>query len=111
VVVSRMWRSPYIEVILMLPSDPHPDLQSDWLPFTVNEIMYTDGVKTKGYITGSSNYLFHCHISSTRTIFIPSCRHSLCIADTLMNSAGRKGCESTLFLNVGQLVTLIKSLR
>ncbi|EDR05862.1 uncharacterized protein LACBIDRAFT_302440 [Laccaria bicolor S238N-H82] len=57
--------------------NPHPDVQSDWLPFAAHEILYTDGVKTTGYIAGSSKYLLHRHISSTKTIFIPSCSGSL----------------------------------
>jgi hypothetical protein len=40
--------------------DPIAVLHVDWLPFKLNEIMYTDGVKTMGYISGSrSNIIFH----------------------------------------------------
>ncbi|EDR05869.1 uncharacterized protein LACBIDRAFT_329325 [Laccaria bicolor S238N-H82] len=35
--------------------NPDPRVQSDWLPFEANEIMYTDGVKTTGYIAGSTD--------------------------------------------------------
>jgi len=33
--------------------NPIAVLHVDWLPFKLNEIMYTDGVKTMGYISGS----------------------------------------------------------
>ncbi|EDQ99085.1 uncharacterized protein LACBIDRAFT_335382 [Laccaria bicolor S238N-H82] len=72
--------------------NPNPTVQSDWLPFVENEIMFTDGVKTKGCITGlPSDYLFHRHISNTRTIFFLSVANSPYSGYIAMNSAGRKG--------------------
>ncbi|EDR04150.1 uncharacterized protein LACBIDRAFT_330720 [Laccaria bicolor S238N-H82] len=72
--------------------NPNPTVLSDWLPFVENEIMFTDGVKTKGYITGlPSDYLFHRHISNTRTIFFLSVANSPYSGYIAMNSAGRKG--------------------
>ncbi|KIK02063.1 hypothetical protein K443DRAFT_97581 [Laccaria amethystina LaAM-08-1] len=57
--------------------DPDETVLADWLPFEEGEVMYTDGIKTSGFIRGHSY------------------PHSGYIA---MNSAGRKGCES-LVLN------------
>lgn len=62
--------------------NPDKNLQADWLPFKYREIMYTDGVKTTGYIKG-------------RPPWIP---YSGYIA---MNSAGRKG-----FVHEGHLLRL-----
>ena len=37
----------------MFLTDPDKIYQADWLPFKYKEIMYTDGIKTTGYIKGN----------------------------------------------------------
>ena len=39
-------------MVLMLPVDPDKTVQADWLPFKAGEVMYTDGIKTSGFIRG-----------------------------------------------------------
>ena len=48
-------------MVLKFLLDPHKQYQADWLPFKLNEIMYTDGVKTTGYISTNPpcNIIFH----------------------------------------------------
>ncbi|KIJ90661.1 hypothetical protein K443DRAFT_686616 [Laccaria amethystina LaAM-08-1] len=36
-----------------IPFDPNKTVQADWLPFKRGEIMYTDGIKTSGFIRGN----------------------------------------------------------
>jgi len=40
-------------MVLTLLVDPHKTDQQDWLPFKGGEIMYTDGIKTSGFIRGN----------------------------------------------------------
>lgn len=58
------------EIKGMIKWVPHKVVQPDWLPFLKDEIMYTDGVKTHGFIVGSP-HLYNGYIA--------------------MNSAGEKG--------------------
>jgi hypothetical protein len=39
-------------MVLTLPADPDETVQADWLPFKKGEVMYTDGIKTSGFIRG-----------------------------------------------------------
>ena len=39
-------------MVLTLPVDPSKTHQADWLPFKEGEVMYTDGIKTSGFILG-----------------------------------------------------------
>ena len=49
-------------MVLKFLLDPSKELQADWLPFKLNEIMYTDGVKTTGYISGLTGNILFRHI-------------------------------------------------
>ena len=40
-------------MVLMLPEDPDKTVQADWFPFKAGEVMYTDGIKTSGFILGN----------------------------------------------------------
>ena len=39
-------------MVLAFPVDPNKTAQVDWLPFKVAGVMYTDGIKTSGFIRG-----------------------------------------------------------
>ena len=39
-------------MVLTLRVDPSKTHQADWLPFKGGEVMYTDGIKTSGFILG-----------------------------------------------------------
>ena len=39
-------------MVLTLPVDSDKSVQADWLPFNAGEVMYTDGIKTSGFIRG-----------------------------------------------------------
>jgi len=41
-------------MVLTLPVDPDKTLLADWLPVKEGEVMYTDGIKTSGFIHGNS---------------------------------------------------------
>ena len=47
-------------MVLKFLLDPNKEHQADWLPYKLNEIMYTDGVKTIGYISTSNILFYHC---------------------------------------------------
>lgn len=78
-------------MLLGIPA-PYKVVQPDWLPFLKDEIMYTDGVKTNGFIVGSPrNFVFHNDMSRricTHTFFLDPYSGYLAV-----NSAGEKGCE------------------
>ena len=40
-------------MVLTLPEDPDERTYPNWLPFKGGELMYTDGVKTSGFIGGN----------------------------------------------------------
>ncbi|EDR06884.1 uncharacterized protein LACBIDRAFT_294632 [Laccaria bicolor S238N-H82] len=61
--------------------NPSETLQADWLPFKGGEVMYTDGIKTSGFIRGSPH------------------PYSGYVA---MNSAGRKGFVHNGFPSYGR---------
>lgn len=78
-------------ILLCIPA-PCKVFQPDWLPFFKHEIMYTDGVKTNGFIVGSPrNFVFHNDMSGricTHTFFLGPFSGYIAV-----NSAGEKGCE------------------
>jgi hypothetical protein len=50
--------------------DPSKTHQADWLPFKGGEVMYTDGIKTTGYIKGNPRNSLSSFI--TRVLLINS---------------------------------------
>ena len=67
--VNKSYLSFTCYMVLKFLLDPHKKLQADWLPFQHNEIMYTDGVITTGYISGRMGEILFLH---TRIILICS---------------------------------------
>jgi hypothetical protein len=49
-------------MVLTLPADPDETVLADWLPFEEGEVMYTDGIKTSGFIRGHSCTPLSCII-------------------------------------------------